>query len=53
MAMTQYTVHLLTGYEGNSTFIIAKVPTVVWGNAEDNSWYRGDNESVIARISSL
>jgi hypothetical protein len=27
--------------------------TIVWGNAEDNSWYRGDNESVITRISSL
>jgi hypothetical protein len=45
--------HLLTGYEGNSTFIVPKVPTIVWGNAEDNSWYRGDNKSAITRISSL
>jgi hypothetical protein len=38
-------IHLLTGYEGNSTFIVPKVPTIVWDNAEDNSWYRGDTES--------
>jgi len=44
-------IHLLTGYEGNSTFIVPKVPTIVRGNAE--SWYRGDNKSVITRISSL
>ena len=43
-------IHILTGYEGNSTFIIPKVPTVVRGNAEDNSWYRGDNKSAITRI---
>jgi len=43
----------LTGYEGNSTFIVPKIPTIVRGNAEDNSWYRGDNKSVIIRISSL
>ena len=29
-------IHLLTGYEGNSTFIVPKV-------ASENSWYRGDN----------
>ena len=46
-------IHLLTGYEGNSTFIVPKVPTIVWDNAEDNSWYRGDTESVITQISSL
>jgi hypothetical protein len=40
-------VHLLTGYEGNITFIVPKLPTIVRGNAEDNSWYRGDNKSVI------
>jgi hypothetical protein len=34
--------HLLTGYDGHSTFIIPKVPTIFGGNAEDNSWYRGD-----------
>ena len=34
--------HLLTGYDGHSTFIIPKVPTIFRGNAEDNSWYRGD-----------
>ena len=45
--------HLLTGYEDNSTFIVPKVPTIVRGNAEDNSWHRGDNESAIIRISSL
>jgi hypothetical protein len=36
-------IHLLTGYEGNSTFIVPKVPTIFRGNAEENSWYRGDN----------
>jgi hypothetical protein len=30
----------LTGYEGNSTFIVPMVPTIVRGNAEYNSWYR-------------
>jgi hypothetical protein len=45
--------HLLTGYEGNSTFFVPKVPTILRGNAEGNSWYRGDNKSVITRISSL
>ena len=44
-------IHLLTGYEGNSTFIVSKVPIIVRGNAEDNSWYRGDNKSAIIRIS--
>jgi hypothetical protein len=34
---------LLTGYDGYSTFIIPKVPTIFRGNAEDNSWYRGDS----------
>jgi hypothetical protein len=36
-------IHLLNGYEGNSTFIVPKVPTIFRGNAEENSWYRGDN----------
>ena len=45
--------HFLTGYEGNSTFIVPMVPTIVRGNAEYNSWYRGDNTSAIIRISSL
>jgi hypothetical protein len=40
-------IHLLTGYSGNSTFIVPKVPTIVRGNAEDNSCYRGDNKSDI------
>jgi hypothetical protein len=39
-------IHLLTGYEGNSTFIVSKVPTIFRGNAEEKSWYRGDNKSV-------
>ena len=43
----------MTGYEGNSTFIVPKVPTIVRGIAEDNSWYRGDNKSAITRISCL
>jgi hypothetical protein len=30
-------IHLLTGYEGNSTFIVPKVPTIFRGNAEENS----------------
>jgi hypothetical protein len=38
---------------GLCTFIVPKVPTIFRGNAEDNSWYRGDNESVITRIASL
>jgi hypothetical protein len=43
--------HLLTGYEGNNTFIAPEVPTTFRrGNAEENSWYRGDNKSVITRI---
>ena len=44
-------IHLLTGYEGNSTFIVPMVPTIVRGN--DESWYRGDNKSGITRISSV
>ena len=46
-------IHLLTGYESNSTFVVPMVPTIFRGNAEENSWYRGDNKSVITRISSL
>jgi hypothetical protein len=46
-------IHLLTGYEGNSTFIVPKVPTIFRGNAEEYNWYRGDNKSVNTRISSL
>ena len=42
-----YSIHLLTEYEGYSTFIVPKVPTIFWDNAQDNSWYRGDNESAI------
>ena len=30
-------IHLLTGYEGNSTFIVPKIPTIFGGNAEENS----------------
>ena len=38
----------------NNTFIVTKVPTIIRGNAEYNSWYRGDNTSAIyTRISSL
>jgi hypothetical protein len=36
-------IHLLTGYEGNSTFIVPMVPTIFRGNASENRWYRGDN----------
>ena len=46
----------MTGYdyEGNSTFInCPQVPTIVRDNAENNSWYRGDNKSDITLISSL
>jgi hypothetical protein len=51
---TRYNIiRLLTGYEGYSTSIVPKVPTIFRGNAKDNSWYRGDNESAITRISSL
>ena len=46
----QYT---LIDYDGNITFIVSKVPIIVRDNAEDNSWYRWDNNSVITRISSL
>lgn len=46
----QYT---LINYGGNITFIVTKVPIIVGDNAEDNSWYRWDNNSVITRISSL
>jgi len=46
-------IHLLTGYEGNGTFIVPKVPTIVWCKTKDNSWYRGDNKSAITWISSL
>ena len=38
---------------GISTFIVPKVPTIVRGNAEYNSWYRRDNKSAITRISNL
>ena len=40
-------IHLLTGYEGYSTFIVPKVPTIFRDNAGDNSWYRADNASAI------
>ena len=47
---TRYNIiHLLTGYEGNSTFIVPKVPSIFRGNAEENSWYRGDNKSDTTR----
>ena len=46
-----HSIHLLTGYEGNSTFIVPMVPTTARVNADDNSWYRGDNKSTITRIS--
>ena len=39
---TEDIIHLLTGYEGNSTFIVPKV-----------RWYRGDNKSAITQILSL
>jgi hypothetical protein len=43
--MIRNNIDLLTGYEGNITFIVPKVPTIFRGNAEENSWYRsrGDN----------
>ena len=46
-------IHLLTGYEGNNTFNVPKVPTIIWGNVEENNWYRGENKGAITRISSL
>ena len=50
---TRYNIiHLFTGYEGNSTFIVPKVPTIVRGNAEYSSWYRGDNKSYYPNIKS-
>ena len=49
----QETMHLLTGHEGNNIFIVPKVPTIFRGNVKENSWNRGDNKSVITRISSL
>jgi hypothetical protein len=36
-------IHILPGYEGNSTFVVPKVPTIVRGNAEEHCWYREDN----------
>jgi hypothetical protein len=53
LAFKANVIHLLTGYEDNSTFIVPKVPAIFRGNAEENSWYRGDNKSAITRISSL
>jgi hypothetical protein len=47
LVSAQNYISLLTVYEGNSTFIVPKVPAIEWGNAEDNSWYRGDNRSAI------
>ena len=46
-------IHLLTGYEGNSTCIVPSVPIIVLCIASGNSWYLGDNTSAITRISSL
>ena len=46
-------IHLLTGNESNNTFIVPKVPSIFWGNAEENGCYRGDNKSATTRISSL
>ena len=43
-------IHLLTGYEGYSTFIVPKVPTIFRGYAEDNSWYRVDIENAITQV---
>ena len=53
MTPSDNNIHLLTAYEGNSPFLVPKVPTIVRDNAEDNSWYRGDNKNAITRISSL
>ena len=41
--MIRNNIDLLIGYKGNSTCIFPKVPTIFRGNAEENSWYRGDN----------
>jgi hypothetical protein len=46
-------IHLLTGYAGNDTFIVHKVPTIFLCITPENSWYRGDNNSGITRISNL
>jgi hypothetical protein len=40
-------IHLLTGYESNNTFIVHKVPTIFGGNGEEKSWSRGDNKREI------
>jgi hypothetical protein len=49
--MKCHNIHLLTGYEGNSTFIVPKVLTIVRGNAEDNSWYREDECKIVLEYS--
>jgi len=43
-------IHLLTGCEGNSTFIVPKVPTIVRGNAEDNSRTEGTIKVLLPEI---
>jgi hypothetical protein len=34
LSCASISIHLLTGYEGNTTFIVTKVPTIVRGNTE-------------------
>jgi hypothetical protein len=33
---------LLTGYSGNSKFIVPMMPTIALGVASDNGWYLGE-----------
>ena len=46
------TIHLLSGNEGNSKFIITRDPTIDRGAAERKSWCESDNKLAIPRGSS-
>ena len=40
-------IHLLTWYESNNTFIVHKVPIIFGGNGEENSWSREDTKVLL------
>lgn len=43
-----HSIHLLTGVEGNSMFVIPEVHTTSRGEAEGNSLYQGDDKHAIS-----
>jgi len=48
----QNNIHLLTGYEGNSKFVVPRGQTIARGEAEGNSLFERDNKLAITLIPS-